>query len=141
MVRNEAPSLSFPAPPLGRFEIAAVLLTIQGSLTLVAGLIALPFGIAEPGMRVEGLLTILLAIAFFALARGVRRQRNRARRWVLGLEGFSVAGSILLLVLPIGAMRGPVPVMANLLLPLTVILLLRRRAARRAPAAPAPSAP
>lgn len=141
MVVNGAPGLTLPAAPHGRFEIAAVLLTIQGSLTLVAGLIALPFGIVEPGLRVEGLLTILLAIAFFVLAAGVRRQRNRARRWALGLEGFSVVASTLLLLLPIGAMRGPVPVMANLLLPLAVILLLRRRAARPAPAAPARSAP
>ena len=124
--------------PAGRVEIAAVLLTLQGSLTLVAGLAALPFGIVEPGMRIEGALTVLLAALVFVLASGVRRGRRWARRWALGLEGFVVVASTLLLLLPIGAMRGPVPLMANLLLPLSVILLLRRVPR---PVPPARSAP
>src|SRR5207245_612779 len=60
----------------GAPEIASVLMAIQGSLFLVAGLGALPFGIVEPWMRLEGLATLLLSGFTFWLARGVRRHRR-----------------------------------------------------------------
>jgi hypothetical protein len=112
-------------------EIAAVLLVIQGSLTLLAGLTALPFGIVEPGMRVESVLTVALAAVLFVLSRGLRRGWAWARRATLVLEGLTVFGSVLLLLLPIGAMRGPVPQLANLLLPAVVFLLVAQRRAYR----------
>jgi hypothetical protein len=144
--------------PHDRFEIASVLLVVQGSLTLGAGVTALPFGIVEPGMRIEGLLSLLLAVGFFVLSRGVRRRRPWARRWILIVECFSVLSSVLLMLLPIGALRGPVPLLANLLLPTVIILLVsgwsRKPSARRRPgraprgpaahpdpAVPAPSSP
>jgi hypothetical protein len=61
------------------------------------------------------------------LGVGLLWRRRHARRWALGLETVCLIGSLLLLVLPIGANRGPVSLMANVGLPLAVILLLRGR--------------
>lgn len=128
---NRAPSPSAP-------EIASVLLVTQASFSLVAGLSALPFSIIEPGFRVLSLATILIAIAMFWMARNLRRQRRWARRWVIALEGFSLAASLLLMLLPIGAMRGPVPVLVNLVMPAAVLAALVSRAGCRA-FAPSPT--
>ena len=113
-------------------EIASVLVVTQASLSLVAGLSAIPFGIVEPGFRVLSLITILIAIGMFWLARNLRRQRRWARRWVSGLEALSLVASLLLTVLPIGAVRGPVPVLVNLVMPAAVLWLLWSRSGRAA---------
>ena len=113
-------------------EIASVVLVTQASLSLVAGLSALPFSIVEPGFRVIGPATILIAIAMFWLARNLRRQRAWARRWIIALEALSLVASLLLTVLPIGAMRGPVPVLVNLVMPAAVLWLLWSRSGRAA---------
>lgn len=121
-------------------EISSVLLVTQASLSMVAGLSAIPFGIVEPGFRVLSVVTILIAIAMFWLARNLRRQRRWARRWVTGLEAFSLVVSVLLTLLPIGAMRGPVPVLVNLVMPAAVLWLLWSRSGRAAFARPATTA-
>src|SRR3982074_433285 len=105
-------------------EIASLLLVTQASFSLVAGLSAIPFAIVEPGLRVLSLVTILVTIGMFWLARNLRRQRRWARRWVICLEALSLVGSLLLTVLPIGAMRGPVPILVNLVMPAAVMVLL-----------------
>jgi hypothetical protein len=48
------------------------------------------------------------------------------RRWVIGLEITCLVGSLLLLVLPIGANHGPVALMTNVALPIALVLLLRK---------------
>jgi hypothetical protein len=106
-------------------EIARVLLIVQGTLLLVAGLGALPFGIVEHGIRIEGLATILVAAVIFAVARDFERLGTTARWSAFGLELFLFIGSLLLAVLPLGAIRGPVPLVSNLLMPLAIALLLR----------------
>jgi asparagine N-glycosylation enzyme membrane subunit Stt3 len=119
---------SAPSAP----EIASVLVVTQASLSLVAGLSAIPFGIVEPGFRVLSAVTILVAIGMFWLARNLRRQRRWARRWVIALEALSLVASLLLMLLPIGAMRGPVPVLVNLVMPAAVLVLLISRSGRAA---------
>jgi hypothetical protein len=119
---------SAPSAP----EIASVLVVTQASLSLVAGLSAIPFGIVEPGFRVLSAVTILVAIGMFWLARNLRRQRRWARRWIIALEAISLAASLLLMLLPIGAVRGPVPVLVNLVMPAAVLALLLSRSGRRA---------
>ena len=113
-------------------EIASVVLVTQASLSLVAGLSALPFSIVEPGFRVIGPATILIAIAMFWLARNLRRHRRWARRWVIALEALSLVASLLLMLLPIGTMRGPVPILVNLVMPASVLWLLWSRSGRAA---------
>lgn len=118
--------------PQGHPQVASVLLVVQGSLLLAAGLSALPFGIVEPFIGGESLATVLLAGAIFLLARGVRRHRRWARKLTLVLEALGVVGSLLLILLPIGAMRGPAPLLSNLVLPAAIWILLRSRSSRRA---------
>jgi hypothetical protein len=128
-------SITFSAVPVteapGAPEIASVLLVTQASLSLVAGLSAIPFAIVEPGFRVLSLITILIAIGMFWLARNLRRQRRWARRWVIALELLSLVASLILMLLPIGAVRGPVPVLVNLLMPASVLWVLWRRSDAR----------
>ena len=98
-----------------------------------------PVVAVEPGFRVLSVVTILVAIAMFWLARNLRRQGRWARRWVTALEAISLAASLLLMVLPIGAVRGPVPVLVNLMMPAAVLWLLLTRSGRTAFRKPAPS--
>ena len=105
-------------------EIASVLVIVQASFSLVAGLSAIPFAIVEPGFRVLAVVTILIAAGMFWLARNLRRGRRWAWRWLVTLEVLSLAMTALLSLLPIGAIRGPVPVLVNLLIPLSILVLL-----------------
>jgi hypothetical protein len=119
-------------------ELVSVLVVAQASFMLVAALIALPFGIVEPGYRVLGLVTMAVSVLMFWSASRLRRNRQWARRTIMTLELLSLLASILLMLLPIGAMRGPVPLIVNLVLPATVLWLLwSRRAAFRAAASDA----
>ena len=74
-----------------------------------------------------GLASLLVALATCLLAIGVLWRRRRARRWVIAVEITSLVGSLILLLLPIGANHGPVALMTNLALPIAVILLLRKQ--------------
>ena len=123
-IASRAITAKTPASPSSVPEITSVLVVIQASFSLVAGLSAIPFSIVEPGLRMLSLLTIIVAIGMFWLARNLRRQRRWARRWVIGLEAVSLAASLLLMVLPIGAVRGPVPVLVNLVMPASLLWLL-----------------
>jgi hypothetical protein len=110
-----------------RPEAAFVLLLMQALLWTVAGLSAMPFAIAgEVFMLALGIASLLLALATCMLAIGILWRRRRARRWANALEITCLTGSLLLLVLPIGANHGPVALMTNVLLPIAVIVLLRK---------------
>lgn len=110
-----------------RPEAAFVLLLMQALLWTVAGISAIPFAIAgEVFMLGLGLASLLLALATVLLAIGILWRRNRARRWAIRLEVICLAGSLLLLALPLGANRGPVAWMTNVALPVALILLLRK---------------
>ena len=115
---NHPPSTSSAA------EIASVLVVVQASLSLVAGLSAIPFAIVEPGFRVLAVVTILIAAAMFWFARNLRRGRRWAWGWLVSLEVLSLAMTSLLALLPIGTIRGPVPLLVNLVIPTAVVVLL-----------------
>ena len=108
----------------GAGEIASVLVVVQASFSLVAGLSAIPFAIVEPGFRVLAVMTIVIAAVMFWFARNLRRGRRWAWRWLVSIEVLSLAMTALLSLLPIGAIRGPVPVIVNLVIPVAVVLLL-----------------
>jgi len=124
----------------GAIEIASVLVVVQASFSLVAGLSALPFGIVEPGFRVLGVLTLLIVAAMFWLARGLRRGGRWAWRWLVTLEVLSLAMTALLSLLPIGTIRGPVPLLVNLVIPISILVLLAAGSGDR-PAQPGPAGP
>jgi len=124
---NHTPSTNSSAA-----EIASVLVVLQASLSLVAGFSTIPFAIVEPGLRVLALVTILMAAAMFWLARNLRRGQRFARRWLVTLEILSLAMTALLSLLPIGTIRGPVPLLVNLVIPTAVLVLLAASDARPA---------
>jgi hypothetical protein len=71
-----------------------------------------------------GLVSLLLALFVCLTGIGVLWRRRWARRTVLLLEMLCLVGSALLLMLPIGANRGPVSLLVNVALPVAVIWLL-----------------
>ena len=110
-----------------RPEAAFVLLLMQAMLWTIAGLSAIPFALAgEVYMLGLGIASLLLALGTCLLAIGVLWRRRSARRWVLLLEVVCLVGSLLVLLLPIGANHGPVALMTNVALPIAVIVLLRK---------------
>jgi hypothetical protein len=115
------------ANPSSRPEAAFVLLLMQALLWTMAGMSALPFAIAgEPFMLGLGLASLLLAMATCLLAIGILWRRNRARRWAIRLEIACLAGSLLQILVPIGANHGPVALMTNVALPVALTVLLRK---------------
>jgi hypothetical protein len=114
-----------------RPEAAFVLLVLQATFWVGAGISAFPFVLAgEVFMIGLGIASLLLAAGGCALAVGLVRRRRRARRWALVLEWACLVGGLLLLAAPIGANRGPVSLLTNVVLPLAVILLLRGKSMR-----------
>jgi hypothetical protein len=114
-----------------RPEAAFVLLLMQATFWIAAGVSGLPFVLGgEVYMLVLAAASFALASASLALAVGVVIRRLRARRWVLVLEWACLIGSLLQLVLPIGANHGSVALLVNVGLPVAVILLLRGRRMR-----------
>jgi hypothetical protein len=116
-----------------RPEGAFVLMLMQTTFWVVAGISAFPFVLAgETFMAVLGVASLLLASFACVLAIGLVRRWRRARRWSMALESVCLVGSVVLLVAPIGANRGPVSLMVNVALPVVVIVLLRGKAMRAA---------
>jgi hydrogenase-4 membrane subunit HyfE len=110
-----------------RPEAAFVLLTVQSLLWAMAGISAIPFALAgEIYMLGLGVASLLLALATCLLGIGVIWRRRKARRWVVGLEIVCLVGSLLVLLLPIGANHGPVSLMTNVAIPIAVMVLLRK---------------
>lgn len=108
-----------------RPEGAFVLLLLQSTLWMVAGLSALPFGLAgELHMAALGLVTLMFALFTCLVGIGVLWRRRWARRVALTLEVLCIIGSALQLLLPIGANRGPVALLVGVALPVAVVWLL-----------------
>jgi hypothetical protein len=114
-----------------RPEAAFVLLLMQATFWLIAGISALPFVL---GGEVWMLLLAAFSFALAAFTAGgaveLVRRRRWARRATLVLEWICVVGAVLQLALPIGANRGPVSLLVNLVLPAAVIALLRGKSMR-----------
>jgi hypothetical protein len=114
-----------------RPEGAFVLLLMQATFWITAGISAFPFVLAgEVFMAVLGAASLVLALFACLLAIGLVRRRHWSRRWAIALEAVCLAGSALLMAIPLGANHGPVAVMVNLALPMAVIVLLRGKQMR-----------
>jgi hypothetical protein len=108
-----------------RPEGVFVLLLLQSIFWMVAGLSALPFALAgEIHMAGLGLASLLLAMSICILGIGVLWRRRWARRTAIVLEVVTLIGSVLSLLVPIGANHGPVALLVDLALPVAVIWLL-----------------
>jgi hypothetical protein len=126
------------APPAqsdqtSRPEGAFVLLLLQSVFWMVAGLSAVPFGLAgELHMAALGLVTLIFALVTCLIGVGVLWRRRWARRVALTLEVLCIIGSALQLLLPIGSNRGPVALLVDVALPTAVVCLLWGKKARAA---------
>jgi hypothetical protein len=124
-----------------RPEAAFVLLLLQGTFWALAGLSALPFALAgELPMLWLGLCSLLLAQLAVLLGIALVLRWRWARRTVIWWEALCLAGSILLIAVPIGANRGLVALLVNIGLPLGVIWMLRGRRMKAAFSARLPAA-
>ena len=108
-------------------EAAFVLLVLQSMFWLMAGISAVPFAIAgEVFMGGLALATLLLALGTLLVGLCIVWRREWARRVAIAIEAICLFGSAILLLLPIGFNAGPVSLLVNALLPLSVIVLLRK---------------
>ena len=100
---------------------------MQSLSWLIAGISAAPFVLAgEVHMAGLALASLLLALGTCLVAVGVLWRRRWARGWAMGLEIVCLFGAAVLLLLPIGFNRGPVSLLVNVVLPVSVILLVRK---------------
>lgn len=110
-----------------RPEAAFVLLMLQSLFWAIAGLSAAPFALAgEVHMAGLALITLLLGLFTLLCGIGVLWRRRWARAWAIAIEVITLFGSAVLLLLPIGFNRGAVSLLVNVVLPLAVIVLLRK---------------
>lgn len=111
----------------GRDEAVFVLLLMQSLFWLIAGISAVPFALAgEVFMAPLAVATMLLALFTFLIGIGILWRRRWARGVAIAIEAICLFGSAVLLPIPLGFNRGPVSLMVNVLLPLAVILLVRK---------------
>ncbi len=114
-----------------RPEAVFVLLLLQSMFWMVAGISSLPFALGgELHMAALGLVSMLFALLVCLVGIGALWRRRWARRSAMVLEFACLAGSALELLLPIGANRGPVALMTNVVVPVAVIWLLWGRTTR-----------
>jgi len=119
--------------PSSRPEMAAVLLLVQASVWALSAVAALPFVLGgEVGMLLLAALTGALVACALLLAVGLASRRRWARGWTIALEWTCLAGSALLMVLPIGSPHGLVALLVDLGLPVALLVLLMGRRGRRA---------
>ncbi|HKC19388.1 MAG TPA: hypothetical protein VKE27_07110 [Candidatus Dormibacteraeota bacterium] len=110
-----------------RQEAAFVLLLMQSLVWLITGISAAPFALAgELHMAALALATMLLALGTLLCGIGVLWRRSKARGIAIALEIVCLAGTALLFVLPIGFNHGLVSILVNAVLPLAVIVLLKK---------------
>ena len=107
-----------------------MLLLMQSLFWMIAGISAAPFALAgERWMGLLSLATMLLALGTLLCGIGVLWRRQRARAMAIALEVVCLFGCAVLFLVPIGVNRGLVSVLVNAVLPVAVIVLLRKDSA------------
>src|SRR5262245_20281614 len=90
-----------------RPEMAVVLLLVQASAWTLSAISAVPFAMGgQPAMVLLAAVTAALVAFALLLAAGLAMLRCWARGWTIALEWTCLAGSVLLLVLPVGGPHG-----------------------------------
>lgn len=128
----------------GLVEVAASLLLLQGSFTLLnaleaglSGLVSGTWPVLLPAIGVNAAATALV----LAVAAGLRRRSRRARRLALLVECLTLLIAAVDLGLSVALAREPfdlMPTVTRIVLPVVVIVLLRRPSVRATfPARPA----
>jgi hypothetical protein len=110
-----------------RPEATFVLLLMQSLFWLIAGISAAPFVLGgEVHMAALAAPSLLLALGTCLVAIGVLWRRRWARGVTIGIEALCLFGTAIMLALPVGFNRGPVSLLVNVVLPVAVILLVRK---------------
>ena len=110
-------------------DVAATLVFMQGAIgvmSVVEAGVAAAVGFAPV---TNLLLTAVLTVGLFAMARGLRRRSRRARKWTLRIEALLVFWAALDLALALFLAHtglGLVATITRLVVPISVFWLLRR---------------
>ena len=124
-----------PAPPIRRTdlsEVAHILVLVQGAI-LVTAIVESAFFLsvfAGSASQVSLAVTGAAAILTLACAGGLARHSRRARYWTLAAESAVLAVGVINLVLAFlmtSEPLGPVPLLAGIVVPASVIAILRQR--------------
>jgi hypothetical protein len=100
---------------------------MQSLFWLIAGISAAPFALAgETSMAFLALATLLLALGTCLTGLGVLWRRRWARAIAIALEVVCLGGTAVLMLAPIGFNKGLVSVVVSAVVPIAVIILLRR---------------
>lgn len=104
-----------------------MLLLMQSLFWLIAGISAVPFVFGgEVHMAALAIASMLLALVTLLVGLGVMWRRRWARGFAIALEALCLFGTAVLLMIPLGFNRGPVSLIVNVVLPIAVILLVRK---------------
>jgi hypothetical protein len=117
-------------------ELERVLLLVQGAILVATTIEAVTWRMAFAGASVPVLLTGGAAVMILIARARLRVGRGRSRRFVYAIEGFTLAFLALDLALAIALTGTPPPAVAlltRLVLPLSVIYLIRQSARTTSP--------
>ncbi len=120
-------------------DLARVLLLLQGSILVATTIEALIWGVVFPGAGAPVLMSGVSAAVILVARTALRADRRWARRLVYVIEGLTLAAVTVDVALAVALTHALPPIVAlltQLVLPLSVVTLLRRSA--RAVAAPVP---
>lgn len=122
-------------------EVARALLLLQGAILVATTMESLFWGMVFPGAGSAALMSGASAVVILVARTRLRADRTWARRLVYAVEGFTLALVAVDIGLALALTHALPPVVAlltQLVLPLGLIVLLRRSA--RMTAAPTPNA-
>ena len=127
-------------------DVARALLFLQGAILVATTIEALVWAAVFPGASGSpALMTAASALVILVGRIRLRADRRRTRRLIYMVEGFillTAAVDIVIALLLSGALPPMVALLTQVVLPIALIVLLRRSARRpRTPAAPSNLAP
>jgi hypothetical protein len=120
-------------------DVARVLLLLQGAILVATTLEALIWGLIFPGGGGAALMSGVSAVVILVARLRLRADRRWSRRLIYLVEGSTVALFAVDMVLAIALTRALPPLVAlitQLVLPISVVTLLRRSARATAPIPP-----
>jgi hypothetical protein len=120
-------------------DVARVLLLLQGAILVATTLEALIWGLIFPGAGGAALMSGLSAVVILVARLRLRADRRWSRRLIYLVEGSTVALFAVDMVLAIALTHALPPLVAlitQLVLPISVVTLLRRSARATAPIPP-----
>ncbi len=126
-------------PGEDHLDVVRALLLLQGSILVVTTIEAVFWGVIFAGAGSPAVLSGAAAVMILIARARLRADRRWSRRVIYGVEGLTLAFLVVdggLAIAIAGALPRVVALLTRLLLPLSVIALLRRSARAAAAAVP-----